>query len=90
MADRSNEAIECRIIESAPPIPTHQNMMANVQLQTEKKCLLEMQRQLLTREYAFCVEQYQLRLNILQAEFIRKATAIQTQMDILNTILTQH
>lgn len=67
---------------------THPKSIASMQLHTADKELLDMQKQLLEREYndlyAFRLERHQLEMSILKAELAHKTIEHQKRMDILN------
>lgn len=88
MDERSIELINFEEDALASPITSHQKSLASAHMQTANRELLEMQKQLLEREYndlhAFRLERHQLEMSILKAELAHKTIEHQKRMDILN------
>lgn len=93
MDERSIELINFEEDVLASPNTNRHRSMSNGQLHATNKELLELQKQLLEREYndlyAFRSERHQLEMSILKAELAHKTIEHQKRMDILNKKL-QH
>lgn len=88
MDERSIELINFEEDALASPITNHQKSLASAHMQTANRELLEMQKQLLEREYndlhSFRLERHQLEMSILKTELAHKTIEHQKRMDILN------